>query len=205
MSGPSERSSCKRSHRRSACVGTGGFRHYSGLVEGADKRAIGWVFWVGLRTECASGFQRSDDAGNVVASSHRGWPGAAQPIPCRNPDLTSKITQISRTASVANQQIRWLQTELRKRYNSGLEYPLAYTWSHGMSDAIGYYGEGGQADSQSAYWQNLYNQRVEWGSTYFDTKHMFTGSFFYELPFGRGQAHGGSWNRACRISARSRY
>ncbi|HWB95872.1 MAG TPA: carboxypeptidase regulatory-like domain-containing protein, partial [Bryobacteraceae bacterium] len=111
-----------------------------------------------------------------------------------NPTLVSQITQISGTESNGNQKYNALQVELRHRYASGLEYSLAYTWSHGMSDAIGYYGEGGQAGSQSAYMQNLYNRAGEWGPTYFDATHMFTGSFFYELPFGKGKAMGAGWN-----------
>ncbi len=87
-----------------------------------------------------------------------------------------------------------MQAELRHRYSSGVEYSLAYTWSHGMSDAIGYYGEGGQAGSQSAYFENIYNRAAEWGPTYFDARHMFVGSFYYELPFGKGKMHGSSWN-----------
>jgi hypothetical protein len=64
-----------------------------------------------------------------------------------------------------------------------------------MSDSIGYYGEGGQAGSQSAYMQNLYNRNAEWGSTYFDVKHAFTGSFVYELPFGAKRHFGAGMNR----------
>jgi hypothetical protein len=56
-----------------------------------------------------------------------------------------------------------------------------------MSDAIGYYGEGGQSASQSAYWQNLYDQRAEWGPTYFDAKHMFTFSHVWDIPVGSGR------------------
>ena len=78
----------------------------------------------------------------------------------------------------------------------GLEYQLSYTWSKGMSDSIGYYGEGGQAGGQSAYMQNLYDRRAEWGPTYFDTKHTFAGSFVYELPFGQKKKFGSNWNRA---------
>ena len=63
-----------------------------------------------------------------------------------------------------------------------------------MSDAIGYYGEGGQAGSQSAYWQNLYNQKAEWGPTYFDAKHNLTLSFVYDTPFGRKKRYGANWN-----------
>src|SRR5262249_9589209 len=83
-----------------------------------------------------------------------------------NPTALATIAQISGTASSANQKYTALQATLRKRVSKGLEYQVAYTWSHGMSDAIGYYGQGGQAGSQSAYWQNVYDQRSEWGPTY---------------------------------------
>jgi hypothetical protein len=59
-----------------------------------------------------------------------------------------------------------------------------------MSDAIGYYGEGGQSAAQSAYWQYLYDRRAEWGPTYFDARHMFNLSHVWEVPIGRGRALG---------------
>lgn len=111
-----------------------------------------------------------------------------------NPTLRSKISQISGTETNGNQQYHAMQVTARKRYAAGLEYQLSYTWSHGMSDSIGYYGEGGQAGSQSAYMQNLYDRRSEWGPTYFDAKHNFTGSFVYELPFGAKRKFGSNWN-----------
>jgi hypothetical protein len=77
----------------------------------------------------------------------------------------------------------------------GLEYQVAFTYSHGMSDSIGYYGQGGQAGSQSAYWQYLFCQKCEWGPTYFDDKFNFVPSFVYQLPFGRGRKFGAGWNK----------
>ncbi len=112
-----------------------------------------------------------------------------------DPTLRSEISQISGTASLGNQRYDALQVTAHKRFGMGLEYQLAFTYSHGMSDAIGYYGQGGQAGSQSAYWQNLYDQRSEWGPTYFDAKFNFVPSFVYELPFGRGRKFGSDWNR----------
>ncbi len=112
-----------------------------------------------------------------------------------NPTLRASIAQISGTASVANQRYDALQVTLHKRFSMGLSYQVAFTYSHGMSDSIGYYGQGGQAGSQSAYWQNLYNQRAEWGPTYFDEKFNFVPSWVYELPFGKGKHFGSSWNR----------
>jgi len=112
-----------------------------------------------------------------------------------NPTLRSEIAQISGTASLGNQRYDGLQTTLHKRFGMGLEYSVAFTYSHGMSDSIGYYGQGGQAGSQSAYWQYLYCQKCEWGPTYFDEKFNLTGSFVYEVPFGRTRKYGSNWNR----------
>lgn len=112
-----------------------------------------------------------------------------------NPVLRSEIAQISGTASIGKQGYNALQTTLRKRYSMGLTYQVAFTYSRGMSDAIGYYGQGGQAGSQSAYWMNLYCQACEMGPTYFDNKFMFVPSFVYDLPFGKGHKTGGNWNK----------
>ena len=87
-----------------------------------------------------------------------------------NPALLSQISQISGTASIGNQKYNALQATFHKRFSAGLEYQVAYTWSRGMSDAIGYYGQGGQAGSQSAYWQNVFNQRAEWEPDLFRRK-----------------------------------
>jgi hypothetical protein len=106
-----------------------------------------------------------------------------------NPQL-SNIAQISGTESNGNQQYHAMQTQLRKRLGGGLEFQAAYTLSKGMSDAIGYYGEGGQAGSQSAYWQYLYDRRAEWAPSYFDARHMFNLSHVWEVPIGRGRALG---------------
>ena len=112
-----------------------------------------------------------------------------------NPVLRGEIGQISGTCSCAKQKYNALQATMRKRFSMGLEYQVAFTWSHGMSDSIGYYGQGGQAGSQSAYWQNLYNQASEFGPTYFDEKLSFVPSFVYQLPFGRGRKMGANWNK----------
>jgi hypothetical protein len=112
-----------------------------------------------------------------------------------NPTLVSQITQISGTQSGANQKYNALQASLHKRFSSGIEYQISYTWARGMSDSIGYYGDGGQSGSQSAYMQNLYDRRSEWSPTYFDVKQSFVASYFYELPFGKGKKFGANWNR----------
>jgi len=112
-----------------------------------------------------------------------------------NPTLRSEISQISGTCSCANQQYNGLQATLRKRFSMGIEYQVAFTYSKGMSDSIGYYGQGGQAGSQSAYMQNLYDRISEWSPTYFDNKFNFVPSAVYELPFGRGRKYASNVNK----------
>ena len=70
-----------------------------------------------------------------------------------------------------------------------------------MSDAIGYYGAGGQSGSQSAYWQNVYDAAAEWGPCFYDVTHVFTGNVVYDVPCGRGRRFGKDLNRAVNLVA----
>jgi hypothetical protein len=108
--------------------------------------------------------------------------------------LLAQVANVQGTGSDGNQRYDSLQVSMRRRLAQGFEYQLSYTWSKGMTDSIGFFGEGGQAGAQSAYWQNLYNRRAEWGPTYFDLTHNFVYSAIYQLPFGRGKQFGAGWN-----------
>ena len=123
-------------------------------------------------------------------------PGQA-PLPspylAGNSDLVRQITQISGTQSGANQKYNAMQVSLHKRFNMGIEYQISYTWAHGMSDSIGYYGDSGQSGAQSAYMENLYDRRSEWAPQLADAKHNFVASAYYELPFGKGRRFGTNW------------
>ncbi|MEN6537425.1 MAG: carboxypeptidase regulatory-like domain-containing protein, partial [Bryobacteraceae bacterium] len=126
----------------------------------------------------------------------------------------ANISQISGTEACGNQRYDSLQVQARKRLSFGFEYQASYTFSKGMTDSIGYYGDGGQAASASAYWQNLYNRGAEWGPTYFDAKNILSLSYTYEMPFGKGRKWGssshpllngmfGGWNMGGVFTSRS--
>lgn len=112
-----------------------------------------------------------------------------------NPTLKAAIAQISGTESNGNQKYNSLQATFKKRFAAGLEYQVAYTFSRGMSDSIGYYGASGQSGGQSAYVQNLYDRKSEWGPSFFDVKHNMVISSVYEIPFGKGRKFGSGMNR----------
>ncbi len=118
-----------------------------------------------------------------------------QPLPSGTPALQSEIGQISGTDSTGNQSYNSLQATIQKRLSNGLQFQLSYTWSKCETDSIGYYGAGGQAAPTSAYWQNLYNRKAQWGPCYYDVTHIFVGYITYDLPFGRGRTFGKNMNR----------
>jgi hypothetical protein len=118
----------------------------------------------------------------------------SSPFLSGNPSLQSELSQVSGTASIGNMRYDALQATLQKRLSYGLQGQVAYTYSKCMTDSIGYFGEGGQASPTSAYWQNLYDQRAEWGPCYYDVAHVLTSYAVYELPFGRNKRWGRNLN-----------
>ena len=112
-----------------------------------------------------------------------------------NPTLKNAISQISGTESNGNQKYNALQATFKKRFSAGLEYQVAYTYSKAQTDSIGYYGAGGQAGPQSAYVQNLYDRKAEWGNSYIDVTHNMVISSVYQLPIGKGKQFGSGMNK----------
>jgi len=127
-----------------------------------------------------------DSSGNPITTP--------SPYLAGNPTL-SAISQISGTESNGNQKYNALQATVRKRMSQGLQYQVAYTYSKCMTDSLGYYGSwGSQVNTNSAYWQNLYDRRAEWGPCFFDVKHNLTAYAVYELPIGKSKSVGSNWH-----------
>jgi hypothetical protein len=112
-----------------------------------------------------------------------------------NPGLLNDIGQISGTATPGNQSYQALQVTADKHLSHGLQFQASYTWSKCMTNSIGYYGQGGQAATASAYWQNIYNMAAEWGPCDYDATHNFVMNAIYSLPFGRNQQFGKNMNK----------
>ncbi|MDR3734285.1 MAG: TonB-dependent receptor [Acidobacteriaceae bacterium] len=70
-----------------------------------------------------------------------------------------------------------MTASLQRRYASGLQFLLAYTWSKAMDIQ--------DADNNGI--QNIYNPRLTWGLANFDRTHNVQLSGIYDLPFGPGR------------------
>jgi hypothetical protein len=124
------------------------------------------------------------------------------PYVAGNPTLKNEIAPsggIRGTLSNASQRYDALQATLQKRYGAGLEAQVAYTYSKCRSDSAGYYGTWGGATQASPgipYWQNIYDQKAEWGPCFFDQTHALTSYAVYEVPVGHGRRWGKDLNKA---------
>ncbi len=112
-----------------------------------------------------------------------------------NPAFQSDISQISGTASTGSSNYHALQAVLQKRYTSGLQYQVAYTFSRCRTDNSGYYGNwGAQAAPANPYYQNLYDPHADWADCYFDSRNVLSAYAAYEIPFGHGKHWGANAN-----------
>ena len=105
-------------------------------------------------------------------------PSRPTPIADRRPyrnfgDILSSLWQ-------ENSNYNALQAKLERRFANGLAFLQSYTWSHSIDTASR--GSGG------SWHQDIRNLRNDRGSSDFDIRHRFAGSFSYQLPFGRGRA-----------------
>jgi hypothetical protein len=124
-------------------------------------------------------------------------PGNVSPSPffANNRAVINQVAYIFGTFAEAHQNYNGLQVQAQGRLNHGLSYQVNYTWSRCMTNSQGFFGEGGQSQAPSAWWQNTYNPSGENGACYYNVKGDFTGYVIYELPFGRGRQFGSNMNR----------
>jgi hypothetical protein len=75
----------------------------------------------------------------------------------------------------------------------GLYVLVAYTYSHtydnGLSDGLG-------SELSAPYYPLPNWQKLNWSLSQINLNNSFTGSFIYDLPFGKGRSFGSNWNGA---------
>jgi len=87
-----------------------------------------------------------------------------------------------------------LQATIRHQNSKGLEYTFNYTWARAMTNNAGFYGVAGVSEA-SSFFQDVHNERGDYGPAGQDARQAFNGYFTYELPFGRGEKYGAKMNR----------
>jgi outer membrane receptor protein involved in Fe transport len=83
-----------------------------------------------------------------------------------------------------NSSYHGLQTSLRRRSRNGLTLLLSYTFSKAMDQNS---NTNNSTTGSQRNPQDVRNWRAEWGLSDFHRAHQFSGSFNYDLPFGKGK------------------
>ncbi len=112
-------------------------------------------------------------------------------LPPPNCPLCSSIGNgLSMTSSFGYGNYAALSTKLEKRFSKGLQFLMAYTWSHALANSgTPLSGSGGLGTPDPT------NFASEYSSASWDIRHNFTSAFVYAVPFGRGKPLGGNMNR----------
>ena len=88
---------------------------------------------------------------------------------------------VSLMANQASSSYHSMQVKLEKRFSNGLQFLSSYTWGKEMDI-------GGSGFSNSVAPQNPFNWAADRAVGIFNRAQIFTFSYYYQLPFGRGKA-----------------
>jgi hypothetical protein len=144
----------------------------------AIQRELGWntVFEASYIGSKGNNLLVLWDAKTAVNSSDPGATSASRRIY----GFDSSITEAA-TFGMSNYHA--LATKLEKRFSNGLDFLVAYTWGHALTDVgTTLTGSGITRDGR-----NIHDSAYAHAN--FDIRHRFVYSFLYELPFGRGRQY----------------
>jgi Carboxypeptidase regulatory-like domain/TonB dependent receptor len=123
--------------------------------------------------------------------------GVLTPSPFAEP-LVAAGANVRYNDSSAIQRYNALELTIIERPWHGVQAQANYTWSKCLSNSLGYFGQFGDEEgigvSQTGggyfFFQNIYDQKADYGRCISDIASAFNGYVIYDLPFGRGRQFG---------------
>jgi hypothetical protein len=127
--------------------------------------------------------------------------GVLSPSPFA-PPLIAAGANVRYNDSSAIQRYNAMELSLIERPFHGLQAQVNYTWSKCLSNSLGYFGQYGDEEgigvSQTGggyfFFQNIYDQKADYGRCISDIASAFNGYVVYDLPFGHGRQFGSGVN-----------
>ncbi|MGP0021320.1 MAG: TonB-dependent receptor domain-containing protein [Candidatus Sulfotelmatobacter sp.] len=104
-----------------------------------------------------------------------------QPIDTRVP-YPGLPSMMYANANVLGSNYNSLQVQLRQRFNHGLTYNVAYTWSKSLDDFSGY-----NVSGNGGFIQDAHNIAGDYGPSSFNQPNRLTFNGSWELPVGKGK------------------
>ena len=113
-------------------------------------------------------------------------PFVAPSTPRANPTLANTWTWFS----AGNSNYNALQVDVNRRFSHGLSLRCVYTWSKALDDGDSLNAT--TAGNAPGLVSNPFNLRADYGLATYDVRNIAVINAVYKLPFGRGEALGGS-------------
>ena len=113
--------------------------------------------------------------------------GTNNPTGCNFANLGTINTQ----ATIGNSNYNALQVMLNRRFTQGLQFGVAYTWSHTIDDSPGAFDNYVANGASPVNYRDLAAERA---SSNLDARNRLVLNGIYELPFGQGKEWGSNWN-----------
>jgi hypothetical protein len=126
---------------------------------------IGYVGSEGRKLNLVSNINQPKVNGVPVPSALLPVTGVTPPFP--------NFGNILQLNTIGTSNYNALQTILRLRAWHGLTSQFAYTWSHALDEISEY---------RATVVDNAYNPKADYGNSDFDTRHLFTIDFTYDVP-----------------------
>jgi hypothetical protein len=110
-----------------------------------------------------------------------------QPIDTRVP-YPNLPSMMYANANVLNSNYNSLQVQLRQRFNHGLTYNIAYTWSRSLDELSGL-----NVSGNNGFVQDPHNLQADYGPSSFNQPNRLTANGSWELPVGKGKRWSLGW------------
>jgi hypothetical protein len=100
------------------------------------------------------------------------------------------------TESEAGFNFNAAEVTVRQRGSNGFTWTVNYTYGKALTNSSGNYAQFINVNGPDGAYQDAYNPRADYGPEGTDIRHNLSANGVYQVPFGRGRAHGGTANRA---------
>jgi len=116
-----------------------------------------------------------------------------QPLSAR---LFPNWGRINTRATGANESLHSLQAEFSHRFQRGLQFDSAWTYSKALADNQGPANNSGFAgESGGSRATSVLDRNADFGNVYGTRRQRWNTTMVYDLPFGRGRAYGANMSR----------